>query len=258
MMTHLKIVAGDSEFEPQLVERLKTRYPVEGQLEVLDSWRAASKIEKTRWKAAGEAVEARVDGGMYDLVEDLVQDRAFGKSSGVYFAPGAAGDQLVYAARRLTQAGMKVAYLDWEAGQQAVEELLSSEIPVIDILEGADSHLGDLGAGGTVQLGLNPEAGDQEFLLVSERAGNLFKQLEGVDVLIFVTGPGTIEGNHSSTARVTIDTWAMASRSVGRLAGAWGASVLATGGLANVSAPEAWEKLLATLVSEMQLMEAEL
>lgn len=259
MMSHLKIAAGDSEFEPALVELLKKKYPAAGELEVLSSWKQASPIEKANWERAARYYEARVDGGMYDLVEDLVRDRSFTRSSGVYFAPGAAGDDLVYAARRLTNAGFKVAYLDWEAGEQAIEQLMSSEIPVVDILEGVDPDLGDLGAGGSVQLSVEQGAGDLEWMAVSERAGDLMRQLEGIDVLVFVPGLSAIEGNHASTLQVTMDTWAMSARTVGRLAGSWGASVLVAGGsLANVSAPEAWDKLLTVLVGEQLMIEREL
>jgi hypothetical protein len=108
-----------------LVEELRHIPQVGDQLEELTAWTKASEIEQARWSRAGQAVEARASGGMYDLVEELISDRAFGRAAGVYLDAGAELEDLVYAARRLLQAGQKVVLLDWDVTRGAGEELLN-------------------------------------------------------------------------------------------------------------------------------------
>ncbi len=213
---------GDED-QVELLKELRDQNQVGDQLEILNTWTQASEIEKTRWSSAADQLGvARVDGGMYDLVEDLVRERAFDHQVGAYLAPRAELDDLVYAARRLLQAGMKVVLLDWDVARGAGEELLSSDIPVIDI------HRGDLGdplvdmtGEGRAELIVDQGADDLEWTMTVERAGELMRQLEGVDVILFLA-----EDTATREFELEEDTVAMSASSVGRLAGAWGASCL--------------------------------
>lgn len=256
-------VDHEDELQVKTLELLKTKFENQGELEELTSWSQASEIEKTRWHQAGEAVGARVRGGMYDLVEHLISDRAFARQPGVYFEPGAEDGELVYAARRLLQAGQKVVLLDWDVARSAGEELLSSEIPVIDISQGGDNDQddqGNWGPGGRAEFVVHQGADDLDWTMTVERAGELMRQLEGVEVIVFLVGPGSaLEGDHSSQVQVTMDTLAMSARSIGRTAGAWGASILVgAGGAGTVSSPELWSKTLEVLVYELEMMTMEL
>jgi acetoin utilization deacetylase AcuC-like enzyme len=154
---------------------------------------------------------------MYDLVEELISDRAFGRAAGVYLDAGAELEDLVYAARRLLQAGQKVVLLDWDVTRGAGEELLSSEIPVIDIHLGDEDQVED----GRAELVVHQGADDLDWTMTVTRAGELMKKLEGVDVIVFL-------GEDTATGELQLeeDTVAMSASTVGGLAGAWGASIL--------------------------------
>lgn len=217
--------------EKRLAEELRALPQVGYQLEELTAWTKASDIEKTRWKNLADILEAQVNGAMHDLVEDLLVDRVFEKQPGVYLAGGGTQlEDLVYAARRLLQAGQKVVLLDWDVTRGAGEELLSSEIPVIDIHQGGDP-LVDLAGEGRVELTVDQGADDLDWTMTVERAGDLMRQLEGVDVILFLATDTATE-----QLELEEDTVDMSASTVGRLAGAWGASVLMAGASARTYA----------------------
>ena len=216
--------------ELRLAEELRAQPQVGKQLEELTAWTKASEIEKTRWNRLEEILGVRVTGSMHDLVEDLLVDRAFEKTAGVYLAAGAELDDLVYAARRLLQAGQKVVLLDWDVTRGAGEELLSSEIPVIDIHQGGDP-LVDLAGGGRAELVVDQGADDLDWTMTVKRAGELIHQLDGVDVIVFLAKDTATEA-----LELEEDTVDMSASTVGRLAGAWGASVLMAGASARTYA----------------------
>ena len=219
------------EDQVELMQELNDTNQVAGRLELLDTWARAGEIEVSRWEAAEEALGCEARGAMHDLVEHIIQDRSFERDLGLYIDAGAELNDLVYAARRLLQAGQKVVLLDWDITRGAGEELLSSDIPVIDIHRAGDessSNQVNLDEG-RAELVVHQGADDLDWSMTVERAGQLMKKLEGVDVILFMaadTATGQLE--------LEEDTVAMSASTVGNLAGAWGASVLATGGTVKI------------------------
>jgi hypothetical protein len=223
MKTKLALEPGNQVHE-ELLKHTDTW--ASGQLEILDSWAAASEIEMARWTRAGDAVKARVGGATHDLVEQLLADRAVDHQVGVYFTPGAADEELIYATRRLQGAGQKVVLVDWDLRTDDLEALLAAELEVVSLVR--------------------DQVSSQGWTVTVEGAADLMAQLEGVDVIIYRAEQGDLG------VEMDIETWAMASSKVGGLAGAWGASVLAAGELRN-SSTETWSKNLQVLVGQMAL-----
>lgn len=218
-----------NEDQVRMLEELRAMPQVGDQLETYSSWVQASEIEKATWARVAGSVEARVSGAMFDLVEQLLADRAFERTPGAYLAGGAQLDDLVYAAKRLLQGGQKVVLLDWDVTRGAGEELLSSVVPVIDIHQGAAEGGEDLAGEGRAELTVDQGADDLEWTMTVERAGELMRELEGVDVILFLA-----DDTATGEFQLEEDTVSMSASTVGRLAGAWGASVLQAGGSSRI------------------------
>lgn len=266
-MEFAKFKAAIDPAQTELIEALRARF-TRGQLEVFSSWTQASELEMARWARSAETVEHQVEdlprlGASHTLVDQLLEDRAYRKSSGIYFAPGARGTDLVYAVRRLLMSGQKVVFLDWDAGSSAEEQLLELEVPTFDILQGFQGFKAT-GGSESVQLQVPPAAGssdpfsdaakdDLEWTMTVERAGQLMQELEGADVLVFLASPTAVEEVPGSELEVSSEALAMSARTFGNLAGTWGASILVGGGEVVEAHPETWADTLAVLVSSMTM-----
>lgn len=243
--------------------------------ELLTNWANASELERSRWLAAAqsidpeleiglEAAELTIFGATYTLAEQLVADRVAGRGAAVYFnsAGGELSGQhegvevfndLAYAAVRLAAAGLRVAYLDWDAHHSnRVEAALRSypEILTVSIhqLSSAATTFSSP-EHGFVNFQLGDGAGDHA--LISSVSSALL-ELGDLDALVMSIGADGLEEDPSSQLNYSPDGLAAAAILVGQFAANSGASILVGGGGGQLpldSTPQVWANVVTLLAS---------
>ena len=259
------------------MQSIQARFP--DQVTVFSSWAEGYGLEKEKWvssytRLTGELVGELAPGvltrfgGTYTLVEELIRDRVVEESYGVYFNP-AGGESsahqdvevlndLGYAVLRLTEAGLRVAYLDWDAHRDdRVEQLLLGREDITTVSMHEDPQVQAVAAEsvqpGAVRLGLAPGAGDPAWLEVSRRAVSHLSELE-IDVLVFNCGADGLEEDESSSLNLSVTGMAYAGTEVARFVADQGISVLVGGGGGHLpldGTPEVWDAIVTSLVGAM-------
>lgn len=253
-------------------------------LEVLTSWAGASTVQKARWleaarRAQGDGVDQLVSGelgdavlemfgGTYTLVDELIRDRAFAGETNVYFNPaGGENSQhedvdvlndAVYAVKRLANAGLSVAYVDWDAHHCVeTEQLLRDRediltISVHDRETASTSYSGE----GFVNLAVGSGANDIGFVAAAAEAINELNSLEQLDVIVLNAGADGLLEDESSKLQYTAQGLGVAADQLGMFAAERNASVLVLGGGGQLpldGTPMAWLYVLGMLTNSLML-----
>lgn len=152
----------DDPFDDELADLFQAKFGGGARLQVLDTWARASEVEKIRWTRAAARLGVKPSGGTFDLVETIIRGRALDTGHGIYFDPAASPDDLDYAARRLAEAGMEVAHLDWTSIEFEDEAAWHQETrKTVD-------NLGDLGSLDVLIFEADPGPGGEDAAMAAE------------------------------------------------------------------------------------------
>lgn len=234
---------------------------------VLTNWANASYIEREKWLVAAAGTGASPDqlnsseltmfGATYTLVEQLMRERLADKL-GIYFNPSG-GESAAHldvevfndadwAARRLTGAGLRVAYVDLDAhgaAELGADEVLSYSV------EQAAAAAGGATDAGTVQPGRwQLGAGATDIGLVQSVQAIVDEFPEQLDVLILNAGADGLADDESSELSYTLEGLVAAASLLGMAAAARKSSILVLGGGGQLpldDTPTAWTNILAAL-----------
>lgn len=262
------------------------RFEQVGAVKVLEDWAKAGELQKAKWIAEAQALQpervaklqAELDpavwnaqllmfGATFELVNELIRDREFEGSHGIYFNP-AGGEltgqhegvevlnDLAWACLRLQNAGYKVAYLDWDAHHSNETEQLLKDSGVLTIsihdLTTAATTYSDPEGGGFVNIPVG--ADDHDFVDAVGRAVDMVADFGPVDVLVLNAGADGMEQDESTGLNWTLDGMMVAGMIVGEYAASIDASVLAGGGGGELpldGTPSAWSHSTGMVLIQM-------
>lgn len=261
-----------------------------GICEIVSDWGQSSVVEKAKWERAmksiqPEKVEVRKASGLWEpelamfgatyyLTEKILKNRVFDGSAGIYFNP-AGGEHseshadvdvindLAWACLRMQDAGLRVAYIDWDAHHCYETETLlrGSGVLTFSVHERstAATTYSDLDGEGFVNYGMEQGASDWGLINAVAEILDTLEGMEPFDVIVLNAGADGLEEDPTSGMDWTIDGYGVSSKMLGEFAAGSGASVLVGGGGSTLpieGCPEIWSAVLSTLTLEMVMVGA--
>lgn len=253
-------------------------------------WDKVSEIEQSKWeKAAARLQPSRVSalrqgdlwepelfmfGATYFLTEKLLKDRFFESAAGIYFNP-AGGEltgqhkdvevlnDLAWSCVRMTEAGMRVVYLDWDGHHCFETETLLKNTDVLTIsiheTSSAATTYSDVDGQGFKNIHMLSGASDYGLINAVAEAIDLIEEQGGADVIVLNAGADGLLEDESTDMQWTLDGFGISAKMLGEFAAQSGASILVGGGGSTLpldgGAPDVWGAVVGTLSLEMAMID---